>query len=93
MNNIFYDKNNYYSILYVPTDDEEGIIEEEKYTHKKEKNIYIIYCLDKNGKKIKKRRKFINIDDYIKTIEMQVKRVEKFIKKINKKYKKWLKDL
>ena len=89
MNNIFFDKNNYYSILYIPTDEEEGIIEE----NNKEQRPYIIYCLDRIEKKFKKRRKYMSNYDYMKNLELQIIVIEKFIEKLNKKYKKLLKVL
>lgn len=92
MNNIFFDKNNYYSILYIPTDEEEGIIEEMN-KEPKEQRPYIIYCLDRIEKRFNKRRKYMSNYDYMKNLELQIIVIEKFIEKLNKKYKKLLKDL
>lgn len=92
MNNIFFDKNNYYSILYVPTDEEEEYIEEMKREPVIQRP-YVIYCINSIEKKFKRRRKHMNNYDYIKNLELQIMVIQKFIEKLNKKYKKLLKDL
>lgn len=83
---MYCDKNNYYSVLYISSDDEEN----QSKCKKREKIKKTIYCYKDSNKKIFKKVNKNTLENYFQILNRKINRIKKNMEKINKN---WLKVL